>query len=135
MNLAKPERPSDVKVATVYSNSIELEWRQGGLSDVTHYTVRYRQHPVDPELDKDLDDQEIDDEHVDLDDSSSFAELADYYFKRLNTSMTKVKVGGNFKAFTLYEFRVLAVNMLGSSDETEPLLVRTAATSMRFNTF
>lgn len=120
----------DVKVSTIYSNSIEIEWKPGGVSDVAFYTVKYRQHPLDAEIDMDVDENDpIDFESLADDGSSDIPSLIDYYFKRLNTTSTKVKVGTSLKAFTLYEFRVVAVNLLGSSEETEPVLVRTAATS------
>lgn len=47
----------------------------------------------------------------------------------LNTTNTKLKVGTSLKAYTLYEFRVIAVNLLGKSKATRPILVRTAPTS------
>lgn len=122
----------------MYSNSIEIEWKQGGASDA-FYLVKYRQHPTDPELD--FDDYEDDDEGTLVDfrldeqqyqQSASVADVPQYLFKRLNTTSTKVKVGNALKPFTVYEFRVVAVNMLGRSEETQPLLVRTAATSNCF---
>lgn len=136
LTTAKPERPIELKVATVYSNSIEIEWRQGGLSDVNVYTVKYRQHPLDAELEWHLDDDEDDEVSHDDGTTTDYSEenapaesLVDFYYKQVNTSSTKIKVGGNLKAHTLYEFRVSAVNALGASDQTESLLVRTAATS------
>jgi hypothetical protein len=50
-------------------------------------------------------------------------------YEILNTTTTKLKVGNTLKPFTLYEFRVSAVNLLGKSDDSQPLFVRTAATS------
>lgn len=123
------------------------------------YVVKYRQHPLDSEIDLDVDENEIYNSvlssqwpsssaysfELSSDENSSggnggnggggssdIPSLIDYYFRKLNTTATKVKVGTNLKAFTLYEFRVSAVNTLGASDETEPILVRTAATSKSY---
>lgn len=89
--------------------------------------VKYRKYPLDNELALEVDEL---DEEVNLDSSESDDfNLSEYYYKRVNSTLTKVKIGSNLTAYTLYEFRVAAVNALGSSDETEPILVRTAATS------
>lgn len=113
------------------------------------YTVKYRQHPLDPEIDLDVDEnaaapyntassssstitssfESLTDDDGSSGSMSDLPSLIDFYYKRVNTTVTKVKVGTSLKAFTLYEFRVVAVNALGVSDETEPILVRTAATS------
>ena len=51
-------------------------------------------------------------------------------FLSINTTNTKLKVGNTLKPYTFYEFKVLAVNLLGQSKETSLIRVRTAATSM-----
>jgi hypothetical protein len=58
------------------------------------------------------------------------AENSDNDFISVNTTNTKFKVGPTLKPYTYYEFKVAAVNQLGHSQETEPIRVRTAATSI-----
>jgi hypothetical protein len=58
---------------------------------------------------------------------------SDNGFISINTTNTKFKVGPTLKPYTFYEFKVTAVNQLGHSQETEPIRVRTAATSNLYN--
>jgi len=84
------------------------------------------------------------------DQSSSEEELSnaanqfnDYYdteeneinFLTINTNNTRFKVGNStypLKPYTFYEFKVVAINSVGESKETNTLIVRTAATSESF---
>jgi hypothetical protein len=64
----------------------------------------------------------------------SFYDEDDYV--AINTTSTKLKVGNSMlKPFTQYEFKLLAANSLGFSKETDPVVVRTAATSNVFLVF
>jgi hypothetical protein len=60
---------------------------------------------------------------IDYDESSSDA------FTQVNTSNTRFKVDNVLKPYTFYEFKIAAVNILGKSDETNTIRVRTAASS------
>ena len=70
-----------------------------------------------------------------IEDDNYFYDDFDYdsTFTSINTTNTKLKIGG-FKSNTLYEFKVSAANLLGLSQETESVFIRTAATS-KFLTF
>lgn len=132
--VAKPETPIGLAVSTIYSNSIEIEWRPGGLSDVLYYVVKYRLKKSSSVNDNsgyannNVDDDYYD-EYDDYNEDDGPLMDSDSKFEVLNTTSTKLKVGSSLKPFTLYEFRVSAVNLLGKSPESKPLIVRTAATS------
>ncbi len=115
-------------MSTIYYNSIELEWKPTGFSDVLFYIVKYRPYKEEiiDELNADLE------QHSVHDDSFTEDENIDNnnHFISINTTNSKLKVGNNMlKPFTFYEFRVVAANLLGLSKETSSLIVRTAATS------
>jgi hypothetical protein len=148
-------------VATNYYNSIELEWKPGGISDVLYYNIKYREYKkkgIDTEiLSSDYDESNIDTNHRiqeniynnendasmsydnenetnDIDSDSDYSgEQIDNEnnnkFISINTTNTRFKVDNTLKPYTFYEFKVSAVNMLGKSDETNTIRVRTAATS------
>jgi len=111
-------------VTTIYSNSIEIEWRQGGISDVSYYIVKYKESE---------DQEEFTSVNYDWNYKSQLASTTSSVDKEgyivLNTTSTKVKLGTTLKPYTLYEFKVVAVNSLGESEETEVISARTAATS------
>lgn len=116
----KPEIPASFNVTTIYYNSIELEWRPGGISEVLYYILKYRRSIN--ELDNYEDFYEAtrnDDEHR----RNSFD------FQTINTTQTKYKVTNTLKSFTFYEFKVSAGNHLGLGRETNLLRVRTAPSS------
>ena len=136
--LVKPETPIDLNVATIYYNSIELEWKPGGMSDVLYYNIKYRQHRklnVDDEIiSADYDESNIQTSSKELllnegDEDDDIGEADKDPYTSINTTNTKFKVDHTLKPFTFYEFKVSAVNMLGKSDETNTIRVRTAATS------
>jgi hypothetical protein len=127
-------------VSTVYFNSIELEWSpppQNALTSadaVTYYVVKYR-----PFRDDSYDDVNHDmPERINSianNKHDSFYDEEDSYVS-INTTSTKLRVGNNMlKSHTQYEFKLLAANLLGFSKETDPLVVRTAATSKHFTLF
>lgn len=133
----------NLKVTTVYSNSIEIEWKPGGLSDVINYQVKYRLYKNRLEnLDGDLvtnDYNEMNSDNEGLPNQSN-----DYYDTEYNddnyyviiTNNTRFKIGNYsqpLKPYTFYEFKVVAANSLGQSRETNTLLIRTAATSKNIN--
>lgn len=86
-----------------------MEWKPGGLSEISYYLVKYRK---------------IDSNKKNLEDSD-----IDSNYSIFNTTSTRVKIGNSLKPYTFYEFRVEAVNQLGKSLPTGPLIVRTAAAS------
>lgn len=98
-------------MTTIYFNSIELEWKPGGISEISYYLIKYRKVVSDK---KELEDNDID---------------ASSNYLIYNTTSTRVKIGNSLKPYTLYEFRVVAVNQLGRSSPTGSLVVRTAAAS------
>ena len=73
------------------------------------------------------------DEHVLLNEKTqsidSDIDLDENNFKLINTTNTKLKVGTSLRPYSFYEFKVQAGNLLGLSEETETINVRTAATS------
>ena len=115
-----------LNASTIYYNSIEIEWKPGGISDILNYIVKYRPYKSLNEYEfllNDFYDKSINDDNYLFDDFDS-----DSTFTSINTTHTKLKIGG-FKPNTLYEFKVSAANLLGLSKETESILIRTAATS------
>ena len=117
-------------MTTIYYNSIELEWKPGGIQDVLHYNIKYREHrqgDLDTEIYSPHNDEsnfETNHHMIDYDDGSALDS-----FVQVNTTQTRFKVDNTLKPYTFYEFKVAAVNMLGISDETNTIRVRTAATS------
>ncbi len=73
------------------------------------------------------------DEHVFSSDKThsidSDIDLDENNFKFINTTNTKLKVGTSLRPYSFYEFKVQAGNLLGLSEETDTINVRTAATS------
>ncbi len=127
-----------MNVTTIYYNSIEIEWKPGGVSDIIYYIVKYRQ--IGKQLNSDsfepTDYSDVNHEMVNKE--TNAAELLnndDSYFIMINTTNTKLKVGTSLRPYTYYEFKVVAVNLLGHSRDTEPIIVRTAATSKIFELF
>ena len=107
------------------------------MSDVLYYNIKYRQHRklnVDNEIiSADYDESNIQTSSKELslnegDEDDDIGE-EDRPYTSINTTNTKFKVDHTLKPFTFYEFKVSAVNMLGKSDETNTIRVRTAATS------
>ena len=127
-NVAKPETPIELNVTTIYFNSIEIEWKTGGVSDILYYIVKYRQY--ENNLNEIVTNDYIDLSREIVDQDS--AETNENGFISINTTNTKLKVGTNLRPYTFYEFKVAAVNQLGHSQDTEPIKIRTAATSMLF---
>lgn len=105
-----------MNVSTIYLNSIEIEWKPGGISDVIYYMIKYKKI--------DLDAENLESEEYDIDN--------DHQYSTINTTNTKIRIGNFLKPYTLYEFRIIAVNQLGKSPPTSPLVVRTAAASMYY---
>lgn len=122
--LDKPDPPIGPNVSTIYSNSIELEWRPPpghSVADILYYIVKYRRYHEQHWLDE---------LNNDLDRSATELNELDPPYIHINTTNTKLKIGNNMlKPFTSYEFKLQAANLHGFSRETEPLVVRTAATS------
>lgn len=120
--------PTSLNVTTIYFNSIEIEWKPGGISDVVYYIVKYRPQPK-----SNIYNMIRRDEHVLLNEKTqsidSDIDLDENNFKLINTTNTKLKVGTSLRPYSFYEFKVQAGNLLGLSEETETINVRTAATS------
>ena len=114
-------------MTTIYFNSIEIEWKPGGIADVLYYTVKYRPQP-NSNLYESLTRDELTRNFYDKRGFLS-SDVDEDNFKSINTTGTKLKVGTSLKPYTFYEFKVMAGNLLGLSDETDTILVRTAATS------
>ena len=146
--LAKPEAPIDLVVSTIYYNSIELEWKPGGMSDIAYYTVKYREDHVRKDqndvyyyfYDEDSNDSSSNDidENFSESSESNFVDAYDsdnYDHDRANnyenTTNTKYKIQARLKPFTYYNFEVSAVNLLGESKKSANIRVRTAATSKK----
>lgn len=123
-----------MNVATIYYNSIELEWKPGGISDVLFYNIQYRQYTrpnVDTEIYSiDFDQSNIERDHDIHEDYDNFN--SPERFVSVNTTNTRFKVDNTLKPYKFYEFKVAAVNLLGMSEETNTIRVRTAATSNYF---
>ena len=120
--------PISLNVTTIYFNSIEIEWKTGGISEVLYYIVKYRPQPnsyLFDSLTKDM-------RNFNAKSGSLSIDVDEENFKSLNTTSTKLKVGTSLKPNTFYEFKVVAGNLLGLGDETDILLVKTAATSENF---
>ncbi|CAF0709715.1 unnamed protein product [Brachionus calyciflorus] len=116
---ARPEIPIGPNVTNIYLNSIEIEWKPGGLSEVLHYLIKYKKIDMDRDTDN-VDTSNRDSEDFDIDDDNE-------EYTTLNTSNTKMKIGNSLKPYTLYEIRVISVNHLGKSAPSKALVVRTAA--------
>ena len=122
-----------MNVATIYYNSIELEWNPGGMSDVLTYNVKYREYR-NPKIDTETFSTDIDESNIEKNykiiehNENSFA--ANNEFISINTSNTRFKVAHTLKPYHFYEFKIAAVNRLGISDESNTIRVRTAATSI-----
>jgi hypothetical protein len=103
-----------------------LEWKQGGLSDVTYYIIKYR-----IENDMLVDDYQYSN-NIDTNDEYQPMRMANeiefYYYE--NTTNTKYRIQNRLKPFKFYTFQVIAVNEVGDSDASESLRVQTAASSM-----
>ena len=118
-----------LNVTTIYFNSIEIEWKPGGISDVLYYIVKYRPQPKSYVYNMlRRDEQHISTENTNQHDSSDM-DLDENNFKSINTTNTKLKVGTSLKPYSFYEFKVQAGNLLGLSEETDVIRVRTAPTS------
>ncbi|CAF0709713.1 unnamed protein product [Brachionus calyciflorus] len=115
----RPEIPIGPNVTNIYLNSIEIEWKPGGLSEVLHYLIKYKKIDMDRDTDN-VDTSNRDSEDFDIDDDNE-------EYTTLNTSNTKMKIGNSLKPYTLYEIRVISVNHLGKSAPSKALVVRTAA--------
>lgn len=129
-------------MSTVYSNSIEIEWKPGSLSEEYSYQVKYRLYKNKLEnLDGEMVSNDYNDQSSSEEDySSSVPQFNDYYdteendinFITVNTNNTRLKVGNSsypLKPYTFYEFKVVAASGASESKETNTLVVRTAATS------
>ncbi len=115
-----------MRATTIYYNTVELEWKQGGLSDVTYYIIKYR-----IENDMLVDDYQYSN-NIDTNDEYQPMRMANeiefYYYE--NTTNTKYRIQNRLKPFKFYTFQVIAVNEVGDSDASESLRVQTAASSM-----
>ena len=123
--------PVHLNVTTIYYNSIEIEWKPGGISEVLYYIVKYR-----PQQNSEDYDTLTSDFPRPSDSDKNMLNLVDDYssdndenFKSLNTTSTKLKVGTSLKPYSVYEFKVMGGNLLGVGEETDIIRVRTAATS------
>ncbi len=119
-------------MATIYYNSIELEWKPGGSSDVLHYNIQYRQYTrrgFDTEIYSANYDQSNIETNYHLTDFSEDENAQEDRFVSINTTSTRFKVDNTLKPYHFYEFKVAALNGQGKSDDTNTLRVRTAATS------
>ncbi len=123
--IAKPETPIHLKVTTIYSNSIEIEWRQGGISDVAHYIVKYKASEDQEEFTL----ANYDWNYKIQPGITTTSNVDKDGYIAINTTLTKLKLGTTLKPYTLYEFKVAAINSLGASEETDVMFARTAATS------
>jgi hypothetical protein len=123
-----------LNVTTVYFDSIELEWKPGGISEISYYTIRYRKSPTQSDLpltkliqiDEDNNNNN-DDYDYDLLRYNSY--YNEYDFISFNTTATNYKVKEKLEPYTFYDFEVTAVNVVGESEPTQVLHVRTAARS------
>lgn len=133
-------------MTTVYSNSIEIEWKPGGASDIINYRVKYRLYKSslesDQTLSNDYNEQAASNEINEYSNNDYVLNQSnDYYdsnedidenYSIMITNSTRFRIGNSsapLKPYTFYEFKVVAANALGLSKETNTLVVRTAATS------
>ena len=140
-------------MTTVYSNSIEIEWKQAGLMDSFTYKIKYRLYK-NKQLNNNNNNNinELQNDYSNIETSSSSNEEEDYYtqsndyydlnnqyddtdenFNVINTNNTKYKIGNSnspLKPYTFYEFKVVVLNLIGQTKETNSLVVRTAASSI-----
>jgi hypothetical protein len=136
---AKPEAPIDLNASTIYYNSIELEWKPGGISDIAYYVVKYRDdenkkqnfysyYYYDYQQDDDIDNSNNIDENFFVS-NNNIDDENDLLYSYENTTNTKYRIQAKLKPFNHYKFQVIAVNSLGESKQSGFIRVRTAAAS------
>jgi hypothetical protein len=99
---------------------VELEWKEGGQSDVAYYTVKYQ-----IELNED-------DQYASYDAQIDLKSNENDFFYYENTTNTKYRIQNRLRPFKFYVFQVIAVNEFGESDPSQSIRVQTAASSKDF---